>query len=272
MKTKGQTSDVNSEFKSDSSLGNNDEIAVPTITAATASTNRLARDAQQPQRFSVATILNRISPSRASSRLSKTEEEFGSEIENVTQRLHGKLLRRTESDPSSLSFIVHDFSSTEQNSRVASSSSLEVQSSNSNERVAPTLKRRSSESAAKKRRIRPKCAVNGCDKSAKSRGLCNSHGGGKYCSALNCKNYAVSYGKCITHGVSSSLLIVVQSLPLFLSQGGKRCTIEGCTQGAKANSLCWKHGGSVQCKIKGCNRGGKTGGLCWSHGGGRQNS
>lgn len=87
---------------------------------------------------------------------------------------------------------------------------------------------------------------------------------------------------------------------LIHSQGGKRCSVEGCNTSAKQRGLCWRHGthrfrlseryiavnqtdnlisiikrddtpgGSIICKIDGCTRGVKSKGLCWSHGEGKK--
>ncbi|RLN02428.1 hypothetical protein BBI17_005692 [Phytophthora kernoviae] len=53
-----------------------------------------------------------------------------------------------------------------------------------------------------------------------------------------------------------------------ISDGGKRCSAEGCTSRAKHFGRCWRHGGSVECKAPGCPNRAKSRGYCWSHGGG----
>lgn len=52
----------------------------------------------------------------------------------------------------------------------------------------------------KRKRVKAKCSSTGCTKLAKTGGKCNSHGGGHICQALDCKNFAVSRRRCISHG------------------------------------------------------------------------
>ncbi|KAJ0401131.1 hypothetical protein ATCC90586_000231 [Pythium insidiosum] len=97
-----------------------------------------------------------------------------------------------------------------------------------------------------------RCLVSGCDKVAKSGGLCISHGGGKKCVIDGCSTTAVSRGLCIAHG------------------GGKRCQREGCTKSAQTGGFCWIHGGGKKCGHDGCTKRAQSGGACISHGGGKR--
>ncbi|EGZ04438.1 hypothetical protein PHYSODRAFT_358115 [Phytophthora sojae] len=118
------------------------------------------------------------------------------------------------------------------------------------------------------------------------------------CKHEGCRNYIVHKGLCCRHGVSLCLSLclclrvgllsqprgvrpgavdAMVTLTRTLvtgpsvhcgSQGGKKCTLEGCSTSAKHRGLCWKHGGSVKCKEVGCDKKAKARGLCWAHGGG----
>ena len=101
------------------------------------------------------------------------------------------------------------------------------------------------------------CREQGCDKWAKSGGLCVKHGGGtrKPCLVEGCGTLAQSRGLCVKHG------------------GGiarKPCSVEGCGTLAQSRGLCGKHGGSSMkpCLVEGCGTLAQTRGLCRKHGGG----
>jgi len=56
-----------------------------------------------------------------------------------------------------------------------------------------------------KRRKRPVCSIEGCEKTSKSTGKCNGHGGGKICAVISCTKFVISHGLCFAHGVSAQL-------------------------------------------------------------------
>lgn len=89
--------------------------------------------------------------------------------------------KRSSSDPSSLAFIVHGL--------------------NDSKEEDPSFSDKDSSGPHSKGKQRPRCTAPGCTKTVKSRGKCNSHGGGHRCSEADCLNFAVSHGKCISHGV-----------------------------------------------------------------------
>jgi hypothetical protein len=69
------------------------------------------------------------------------------------------------------------------------------------------------------------CKKDGCNKKAKTRGLCWAHGGGTKCRNVQCTKVAVSNGFCWAHG------------------GGKRCVYNDCKKPAykRTCNLCEKH-------------------------------
>ena len=69
-----------------------------------------------------------------------------------------------------------------------------------------------------------------------SRGLCQSHGGGKQCSSAGCPAPARKHGKCIRHG------------------GKTFCSMQGCRSAIHYRGQCCRHGGHRLCNVDGCTR------------------
>uniref|UniRef100_M4BBA8 WRKY19-like zinc finger domain-containing protein n=1 Tax=Hyaloperonospora arabidopsidis (strain Emoy2) TaxID=559515 RepID=M4BBA8_HYAAE len=92
-----------------------------------------------------------------------------------------------------------------------------------------------------------KCDFPLCKNSARSRGFCYSHGGGRRCRVEGCNNGAVSRDLCKRHG------------------GGRRCRIVNCKSSAESGGLCYSHGGGRRCRLSGCSARVKKGGLCVIH-------
>jgi hypothetical protein len=69
------------------------------------------------------------------------------------------------------------------------------------------------------------CTIVGCDKKAKARGLCWTHGGGTKCQQPGCTKATISKGRCWVHG------------------GGKRCLVTGCVKPAfeRTHNFCQMH-------------------------------
>ncbi|CAI5729120.1 unnamed protein product [Hyaloperonospora brassicae] len=106
----------------------------------------------------------------------------------------------------------------------------------------------SSPPAGPKRSCSPKkCAFPLCRNSARSRGFCYSHGGGRRCGVHGCNNGAVSRDLCKRHG------------------GGRRCRVDGCKSSAESGGLCYSHGGGRRCSLSWCSARAKKGGLCVVH-------
>jgi len=108
-------------------------------------------------------------------------------------------------------------------------------------------------SQSSKRRSRM-CTFPECTNSARGKGLCKRHGGGRRCYTPGCKKGARSGSfHCTAHG------------------GGPRCQILGCKNGAEGSSFfCVRHGGGKQCLFTDCQRKDQGGGFCKAHGGGRR--
>jgi hypothetical protein len=125
----------------------------------------------------------------------------------------------------------------------------------------------SSIAATKKKRILPKCTVDGCTNNASDRERCRHKGCNKYaqkggvcithgakvkrCSFDGCTNHAQKGGVCYTHGATR-----------------KQCSHERCTNGAIRRGVCWIHGAKVEvkrCSVEGCNNKAIRGGVCWTH-------
>lgn len=91
------------------------------------------------------------------------------------------------------------------------------------------------------------CNVDGCHKSALSRGKCPEHGGGSRCKKDGCSKFAQTRGLCKSHG------------------GGRQCKINGCTKNAHQNRLCRSHGGGKRCDYQGCPKWAQRSGFCCAH-------
>nr|CCA14223.1 conserved hypothetical protein [Albugo laibachii Nc14] len=96
------------------------------------------------------------------------------------------------------------------------------------------------------------CAVEGCNRTIRSRGLCKAHGGGKRCDEPGCNLSDQGGGRCINHG------------------GGKRCQVKDCKNSAQSKGLCKQHGGGSRCTHPGCSKSSQGYGRCRAHGGGRR--
>nr|CCA14729.1 conserved hypothetical protein [Albugo laibachii Nc14] len=96
------------------------------------------------------------------------------------------------------------------------------------------------------------CAIEGCNRTIRSRGLCKAHGGGKRCDEPGCNLSDQGGGRCINHG------------------GGKRCQINNCKNSAQSRGLCKHHGGGSRCTHPGCDKSSQGNGRCRAHGGGRR--
>ncbi|EQC28581.1 hypothetical protein SDRG_13657 [Saprolegnia diclina VS20] len=95
------------------------------------------------------------------------------------------------------------------------------------------------------------CAIDGCHKRVRSRGLCKAHGGGRRCSVAGCIKSSQGRGLCIRHG------------------GGRRCQEPGCSRGAQSSGRCKNHGGGIRCRAPGCTKSSQGAGFCRTHGGGK---
>lgn len=121
-----------------------------------------------------------------------------------------------------------------------------------------------------------RCSVDGCMKSSQSRGLCIKHGGGKRCEVEGCSKGAQTKGRCKMHGggrrcTSPGCGLSAQGGQFCRKHGGgQRCAVEGCTKGTQHGKFCGAHGGFRVCKIEGCERHDRGGGLCARHGGGKR--
>ncbi|KAL0589711.1 hypothetical protein ABG067_002260 [Albugo candida] len=96
------------------------------------------------------------------------------------------------------------------------------------------------------------CAITGCNRTIRSRGLCKAHGGGKRCDEPGCNLSDQGGGRCINHG------------------GGKRCQVDNCKNSAQSRGLCKHHGGGSRCTHPGCDKSSQGNGRCRAHGGGRR--
>lgn len=104
------------------------------------------------------------------------------------------------------------------------------------------------EATSGSRRTFPKkCDFPLCKNSARSRGFCYSHGGGRRCRIEGCPNGAVSRDLCKRHG------------------GGRRCRVEGCKSSSESGGLCYSHGGGKRCSLSSCTARAKKGGYCAQH-------
>lgn len=91
------------------------------------------------------------------------------------------------------------------------------------------------------------CSINGCNKSALSRGKCPEHGGGSRCKRDGCAKFAQTRGLCKSHG------------------GGRQCSVTGCSKNAHQNRLCRSHGGGKRCDYQGCPKWAQRSGYCCAH-------
>uniref|UniRef100_M4BCD9 WRKY19-like zinc finger domain-containing protein n=1 Tax=Hyaloperonospora arabidopsidis (strain Emoy2) TaxID=559515 RepID=M4BCD9_HYAAE len=98
----------------------------------------------------------------------------------------------------------------------------------------------------------PLCSALGCNHTARIKGMCKLHGGGRRCKVDGCMKSAQTGHLCIAHG------------------GGKPCSVEGCPKTAQSRGLCKQHGGGVRCKFEGCTKSCQSGGFCRGHGGGKR--
>ncbi|KAL3665194.1 hypothetical protein V7S43_009823 [Phytophthora oleae] len=94
-----------------------------------------------------------------------------------------------------------------------------------------------------------KCSQEGCNTSAKHRGLCWKHGGSVVCKENGCDKKAKARGLCWAHG------------------GGTKCRNAQCIKVAVSNGFCWAHGGGKRCAVGGCIKPayGRTHNLCQKH-------
>lgn len=82
---------------------------------------------------------------------------------------------------------------------------------------------------------RRKCEVAECQSTARLRGRCIRHGGGKKCSIDGCQTSAYARGLCVKHG------------------GGKRCIVNECLAAARYRSdFCKEHANERVCEVEGC--------------------
>jgi len=90
----------------------------------------------------------------------------------------------------------------------------------------------SAATAVKRKRINPKCSVDGCDNQVQNRGLCIKHGAKKYkytCKHEGCHNCARNgFEVCIKHGATV--------------KPRKKCEREGCNNNAQRLGVCKRHG------------------------------
>jgi hypothetical protein len=91
------------------------------------------------------------------------------------------------------------------------------------------------------------CSMEGCNKSALSRGKCPEHGGGSRCKKEGCSKFAQTRGLCKSHG------------------GGRQCRVSGCAKNAHQNRLCRSHGGGKRCDFHGCPKWAQRSGYCCAH-------
>lgn len=67
------------------------------------------------------------------------------------------------------------------------------------------------------------CRIPGCERYAKSKGLCVSHGGGTWCIVDGCKKHAKYRRRCISHG------------------GRRCCSVVSCNKHARVAGKCTVH-------------------------------
>ena len=94
------------------------------------------------------------------------------------------------------------------------------------------------------KRTRKRCIVEGCERSARKKGLCFTHGEKQLCGWAGCMKHDHQGGFCISHG------------------GGKRCPVSGCTKSVQSGGRCYAHGGGQRCRYINCNKAVKRDQLC----------
>ena len=99
----------------------------------------------------------------------------------------------------------------------------------------------------RKRAKRSTCRFEMCNKAARKRGFCFTHGGRDLCSSPGCQKCSHQGGYCIAHG------------------GGKRCGVQQCPKAAQVGGKCFAHGGGQRCKQIDCSSAVKQNGYCVKH-------